>query len=71
MEYFCKMLSFWSGLVLYLCVGGNICQKKETEREVDQTWENLDKNMSVQHLTTEISKRKNKRNIADSQNTED
>ena len=43
MEYFCKMLSFWSGLVLYLCVGGNICQKKETEREVDQTWENLDK----------------------------
>ena len=29
--------------MLYLCVGGNICQKKETEREVDQTWENLDK----------------------------
>ena len=27
--------------------------------------------MSVQHLTAETSKRKNKRNIADSQNTED
>ena len=66
MEYFCKMLSFWSGLVLYLCVGGNICQKKETEREVDQTWENLDKkNYERAAFNCWI------RGIADSQNTED